>query len=196
MANNIQKAKSILRKQIKSQLRALSKDEVDRQSQIIAKKLTELPEYQKSKRISVYLSMKKEVQTEFILRDAFNNNKTIFIPKYVGSDMDMVKLASMDDYYNLPETSWHIKQPLDNDHSREDALNTGGLDLIVVPGVGFTQHGHRMGHGKGYYDTYFEKVVKVQNSYPYLVGLGFNLQMMPDIPVSDWDKLLDTVITA
>jgi len=107
----------------------------------------------------------------------------------------MVKLGSMDDYRQLPETSWKIKQPLDDDHSREDALTGGGLDLIVVPGVGFTQAGHRMGHGGGYYDTYFEKVFQKQNSYPFLVGLGFDFQMQAELPLCDWDKMLDAVIT-
>jgi len=59
MAGNIQQAKSVLRKQIKSQLRKMPQDEVHRQSQIIVKKLIEMPEYQKSRRISVYLSMAK-----------------------------------------------------------------------------------------------------------------------------------------
>jgi len=195
MAGNIQQAKSVLRKQIKSQLRKMPQDEVHRQSQIIVKKLIEMPEYQKSRRISVYLSMAKEVQTESILKDAFGSNKTIFIPKYVGKDMAMVKLGSMDDYRQLPETSWKIKQPLDDDHSREDALSGGGLDLIVVPGVGFTQAGHRMGHGGGYYDTYLEKVFQKQNSYPFLVGLGFDFQMQTELPLCDWDKMLDAVIT-
>lgn len=39
--------------------------------------------------------------------------------------MEMVKLNSLDEFENLPETSWKIKQPLDSDDSHDNALNTG-----------------------------------------------------------------------
>ena len=45
--------------------------------------------------------------------------------------MEMVRLYSMDDYDKLPETSWKIKQPAD-DEVREDALESG-QDLKSVP---------------------------------------------------------------
>lgn len=32
-----------------------------------------------------------------------------------------------------------------------------GLDLVVVPGVGFDRKMHRIGHGKGYYDCFFKR---------------------------------------
>ena len=48
--------------------------------------------------------------------------------------MDMVRLYSMADYESLPETSWHIKQPLEEDE-REEALQsgtTGGVSLTAT----------------------------------------------------------------
>ena len=38
--------------------------------------------------------------------------------------MKMVKLESLDDFNNMPETKWKIKQPAEND-VRPDALETG-----------------------------------------------------------------------
>ena len=34
-----------------------------------------------------------------------------FIPRYVGPNMDMLQLYSMEDYASLPLTKWKIKQP-------------------------------------------------------------------------------------
>lgn len=34
-----------------------------------------------------------------------------FIPRYIGLNMDMVKLHSMEDMMSLPVTSWNIQQP-------------------------------------------------------------------------------------
>ena len=186
-------AKNLIRKEIKKSLTLLTETEKARQSDIIVKKLFKHPVYLSSQRISVYMHMKNEVKTFDVIENALNGGKKVFIPKYVGSDMDMVQLFSVDDYHNLPETSWHIKQPADDDCSRENAMETGGLDLIVVPGVGFTLAGDRLGHGKGYYDTYIEKISKFKR--PYLIGLGFSAQIRPEIPTSSNDKTLDEVLT-
>jgi len=41
---------------------------------------------------------------DFVFRDCF-------VPRYIGSNMDMVKLDSMEDFFSLPLTSWNIRQP-------------------------------------------------------------------------------------
>lgn len=40
-------------------------------------------------------------------------------------NMDMVRLYSMQEFTNLPFTSWNIKQPMDENKAREEALSTG-----------------------------------------------------------------------
>lgn len=41
------------------------------------------------------------------------------------TNMDMVKLKSLENYKKLPLTSWNIKQPDDSTHNTEDCLSTG-----------------------------------------------------------------------
>ena len=72
--------------------------------------------------------MHDEVRTEEIIQDLFARGKTCFIPKYQSqgsSHMDMLRLHSMQDMESLPLTSWNIKQPSDDDLTREEALATG-----------------------------------------------------------------------
>ena len=83
-------------------------------------------EYKNSKRVSVYLSTKDEIDTKQILKDLFQSKKEIFVPVYDRSEMHMVKLYSMDDYEQLPLTKWNIKQP-DKSVARDDAFETGNI---------------------------------------------------------------------
>ena len=108
--------------------------------------------------------------------------------------MEMVLLKDLQDYKSLPVTKWNIKQPA-NDEIREEALETGGLDVILIPGMAFTKDGKRLGRGKGYYDTYLSKAKElIPGSPPKTIALAFNQQILDDIPVDDYDFLIDKII--
>lgn len=85
------------------------------------------PKYVSCTRIAVFLSMKDEVCTKEIIKDVFKQGKSCFIPRYEtnSNHMDMLKLNSLNDMETLPLTSWNIRQPAENDSSREEALATG-----------------------------------------------------------------------
>lgn len=139
--------------------------------------------------------------------------------RYNTSEMVMVKVKSVEDLKSLPKTKWNISQPADND-IREDALTTGilfnnisfsnsalfsmcmllyiyigGLDLIIVPGLGFTVNGKRLGRGKGYYDQCIaEYKTKYSSNSLKTIGLSFSQQICSDIPTNQQDSLVDFVI--
>lgn len=92
----------------------------------LCEQLCSLPEIQNSKRISLYLSTKDEIDTIQILKYIFETQKEVFVPRYKGKVMEMVKLFSMEDYETLPLTKWNIKQPNFNE-PRENALETGKI---------------------------------------------------------------------
>ena len=109
-----------------------------------------------------------------------------------GNRMEMVLLKDLHDYHTLPMTKWNIKQPSDDD-IREEALENGGLDLMLVPGMAFTEDGKRLGRGKGYYDTYLTKAKNNQISATKTIALAFKEQIVTDIPVDDHDFFIDSV---
>ncbi|XP_006208856.1 5-formyltetrahydrofolate cyclo-ligase isoform X2 [Vicugna pacos] len=139
--------------------------------------------------------MQDEIETEEIIKDIFQQGKTCFIPRYQfqSSHMDMVRLASPEEISSLPRTSWNIPQP-GEDEVREEALSTGGLDLIFMPGLGFDNHGNRLGRGKGYYDTYLKRCLQSQDGKPYTLALAFREQICPQVPVDENDVKVDEVL--
>ncbi|XP_072037752.1 5-formyltetrahydrofolate cyclo-ligase-like [Amphiura filiformis] len=189
----IRQAKKLLRLELKKRLQALSDADKTRQADFITNKLINHPIYRQSKRISVYLSMPEEVGTDQILRHIFANNKTCFIPQYIGPRMNMLKLNSMEDFETLPKTKWNIKQPAEGD-DREEALSTGGLDLIIIPGLGFSRSGDRLGRGMGYYDSYQRRCTEHTSGKPHTIALAFKEQMCDSIPTTDDDITIDHVL--
>ncbi|KAK9306713.1 hypothetical protein QLX08_002631 [Tetragonisca angustula] len=190
----VKSTKIALRKEMKDIILQLSTEEKQRQSRIVFKKLCSLPQFQESKRISLYLSTKDEIDTIQILKYIFDKKKEVFVPRYKGKEMEMIKLLSMQDYEALPLTKWNIKQPNVNE-LRENALETGGLDLIILPGVAFTANGKRLGHGMGYYDKFLDLCIKTQQKRPHLIAVAFNEQLWEDVPTSETDVILDLVLT-
>ena len=65
------------------------------------------------------------------------------------------------------------------------------LDFVVVPGVGFSRTGGRMGNGQGYYDRLLDRV----RADCVLVGLGYECQLFDDLIVSPHDVFMDKVVT-
>ncbi|XP_061671596.1 5,10-methenyltetrahydrofolate synthetase (5-formyltetrahydrofolate cyclo-ligase) [Syngnathoides biaculeatus] len=189
-------AKQALRKEIKRRVALLSEQEKQRQSSIVCQKLIKHPKYVACNRIAVFLSVNDEVRTEEIIKDVFKLDKSCFIPRYDQSSnhMDMLKLNSMQDMTTLPKTSWNILQPAEDDKTREEALSTGGLDLILVPGLGFDLSGKRLGRGKGFYDTYLQRCFRNPKGKPYTIGLAYKEQLCTDIPIDDNDELIDEVL--
>nr|CAD7449224.1 unnamed protein product [Timema bartmani] len=187
--------KDAIRKEVKKILASLTAQEKEKQSKLITSKLLSLPEYQKSNRVSVYLHMDDEVRTSHILEDIFHTGKICFIPRYAtdSTHMDMLRVNTLQELESLPLTKWNIRQPLISDE-RENALNSGGLDLIVVPGLAFSHQGARLGRGKGYYDTYLTKCRQLQNTPPVTVGIAFKQQVLDNIPTQEFDVKMDHVL--
>lgn len=65
---------------------------------------------------------------------------------------------------------------------------------MIVPGLAFTQKGHRLGGGKGYYDVYVQNCSHDPHGRPYTIGLAFNEQILHSIPTDVHDFMVDEVI--
>lgn len=63
------------------------------------------------------------------------------------------------------------------------------LDLVLVPGLGFTTDGSRLGRGAGFYD----RLLAGTNAIRF--GVGLDIQIMPHLPVETHDLPMDYVLT-
>ena len=62
-------------------------------------------------------------------------------------------------------------------------------DLALIPLVSFDRNRHRLGRGKGYYDRFLASFKGKS------IALAFGEQEYPDLPVEEFDRKVDAVIT-
>ncbi|PKG25731.1 5-formyltetrahydrofolate cyclo-ligase [Niallia nealsonii] len=177
--------KYIVRKQIKEKLSILTKEQHIKLSQEIAEKLFADPLFIQANSIGVTISNFPEVDTYEIIRRAWELGKTVSVPKCLPKTKGMAfrKLTSFDQletvYSGLQEP---IEKATEETASRE-------IDLLIVPGLGFTKEGFRLGFGGGYYDRY------LMNYVGKTLSLAFEKQLMADLPIEAHDLPVDKMIT-
>ena len=208
MSSLIRSLKAHLRAEIKSRLSLAlisSPSFALTCSHAIVLQLLEIDVWKDARGVSVFLSMPSaEVQTMELIKECFANQKRVFIPKITGGnpeDMKMYELDSIEEISSFELTKWGIPEPsLDQMNSKPDATMCGIIDLVILPGVGFDKQGGRLGHGKGYYDSFIERVSRSNASLavrePSTIGVCFNEQLMEEpIPSSHHDRKVELVIT-
>jgi 5-formyltetrahydrofolate cyclo-ligase len=66
-------------------------------------------------------------------------------------------------------------------------------DILLVPLVAYDHSFNRLGYGGGYYDRYIEKIEKIKKVTK--IGLAFSFQKISTIPINQYDKKLDFIVT-
>jgi 5-formyltetrahydrofolate cyclo-ligase len=157
-------------------------------------KLIELPEYKAAKTVLWYIDCRSELRTKFALPAALSSGKRIVVPYCTVDEAGANKLGlwlleSMDE---MIVGKWNILEPPKERWGEPGKeISPQELDLVVVPGVGFSRTGGRMGNGQGYYDRLLERV----RPDCVLVGLGYECQLFDDLIVSPHDVFMNKVVT-
>lgn len=70
------------------------------------------------------------------------------------------------------------------------------ISLVLMPLVGFDNHGYRLGMGGGYYDRTFNFVMRASRfKRPKLIGVAYELQRCEALKSNPWDVPLDGIVT-
>eukprot|EP00405_Crypthecodinium_cohnii_P016007 CAMPEP_0206461584 /NCGR_PEP_ID=MMETSP0324_2-20121206/25459_1 /ASSEMBLY_ACC=CAM_ASM_000836 /TAXON_ID=2866 /ORGANISM="Crypthecodinium cohnii, Strain Seligo" /LENGTH=201 /DNA_ID=CAMNT_0053933555 /DNA_START=134 /DNA_END=739 /DNA_ORIENTATION=+ len=182
--------KAALRKTVADRIKALDEAEILRQSEAVAERLQKNPWYEKSKAITLFLSMPTgELQTSKIVENAFKDGKRVFCPRVMGKGhMEMFEVFNAAEVPTLPLSKWKIPEP----PTDRPMVDPPELDLMVVPAVALNLQRARCGHGAGFYDRY---ILRAQaGGRCKTVGIGLTPQLYDDIPEDEHDQRLDGVI--
>jgi 5-formyltetrahydrofolate cyclo-ligase len=137
--------------------------------------------------------------------------KRVFLPRIVdvkhkqfesqNNELEMIEVLSISEIQNFqPHGKYKLREPPIpcSTDKQQLAFDAGGLDLIILPGMAFTSKCERLGHGKGFYDTFISRHSewsKANNKrIPFLIAIGCTAQLVDSIPTEPHDKALDAVI--
>jgi 5-formyltetrahydrofolate cyclo-ligase len=181
-----QEQKSILRKEVLQKRNSLSDYQIARMSKLIQETLIGSPEFIESKSIGVYLPIGSEVQTDDIIRNAIESEKTVMLPRVITNDLHFFIVEKHDyEHDSFDVNKFGIKEP------KKTNMKLDFIDLLIVPGIVFDSHGYRIGYGHGYYDKFM-----AEKRFSKSIGLAYEFQLMKNpIPKSEFDKKIDILIT-
>lgn len=151
---------------------------------LIFKNITQNPYFLSAKVIFSYVSFQNEVDTHRIIRHAFDLGKKVCVPKVINREKGM-KVLYIESIEELIPSKMGILEPDIN----KEAVAINDIDMAIVPGLAFDNFGGRLGYGGGFYDRFFE------GSNIKKIGIGYEFQILKDVPKEEHDILIDGIIT-
>ena len=174
--------KRSIRKQIRGLKKQFTDEELVEMSRPIISELLAHQAVNGAKTILTYYSLPDEVFTHDAINLLAAQGKTVLLPKVIDGENMEIRLYEKPE--DLAEGFYGIMEP-----TGKLFTDYAGIDVAIVPGMGFDKSGHRLGRGKGYYDRFLPKAVNA-----YKIGVCFDFQKQEDIPSDNYDVIMDEVI--
>lgn len=175
--------KNTKRKEIANKLNLLGENRRTQKSKAILANLISTRIWEESESIFIYIDFKTEVKTEEIVERALVSSKNVYIPYINGKEMTFHKIEGLQ---GLIVNRFGIKEP-------DPTLPVGAPDsksIMILPGVGFTKKGERLGRGGGFYDRYLSKHMNGVK-----VAIAYREQIVDNLETDPWDQKADILIT-
>ena len=153
-----------------------------REGEACAEGLANLPQFKAAGTVFCYASYGSELPTEEILALCRREGKRVALPRVL--DRTAMKFYAAEGvapgYRGIPEPA-----------AGEELLPQKG-DLMLLPGLGFSRKGERLGYGGGYYDRYLASL----EILPLLCGVCYSCQVVEALPVEEHDMRMDLLLTS
>lgn len=179
-------SKSIIRRQLREMLAAMPADQRHRKSQLACDLIASSPEFHQAWIIMLYLSTTEEVDTAPLALRAWQSGKTVVVPKVSWDQRRILPIEINSLQAGLTVSGQGVREPVAG-----KPVPVNEIDLVIVPGLGFTEKGYRIGRGMGFYDRFL-----AQGEFLGLsCGLCFQEQVVGTLPVLDHDVPLSMLVS-
>jgi 5-formyltetrahydrofolate cyclo-ligase len=144
-------------------------------------------DFRAARAVLVSLAFRSEWETRPLLEAALALGKVVGAPRVNPGKRMLETYAITDLERDLGPGFLGIDEPLPHC----GPLPLDAIDWVLVPGVAFDTHGHRIGYGGGYYD----RLLPLLRSDARRVAGAFELQVVEQVPAAMHDLQVDAVVT-
>lgn len=172
-----------VRRELKEMAAGFSERYVAETSRVVCEKVLQSSEFKRATVIFGYLSFRNEISVDAVLEEALRSGKTVAVP-WIVSQTEM-KAALLDSLDDLPLDRYGIRtapEPV-------ILVEPEKIELILVPGAGFTEAGCRMGRGAGFYDRFLAQ------AQGFRLGITCDRLLRETIPTDAYDQQVDALVT-
>ena len=172
--------KAALRKHLLEKRDATSAELRDIASKRIHENLKKNSSFIDAKNIACYSPIGSEVDTHDIMLNILEQGKNLLLPRIIDDNIQFYIVPNLE---KLEKGSFEIMEPKD---SCEKAKK---IDCVLIPTVGASKLGVRLGYGKGYYDRFLSSTNAVK------ISLTYSKQIIKSIPSDLHDIKIDWIVT-
>jgi len=172
--------KAALRKHLLEKRDAISDEFRNISSNKIHQNLKQVDSYINSQNIACYFSIGSEIDTYDIMLGILEQGKNMLLPKIVDNNLEFYVVPNLE---KLEKGNFEIMEPKDSCKKAEK------IDCVLIPTVGVSKSGVRLGYGKGYYDRFLSLIDAVK------ISLTYSKQIVKSIPNDSHDVKMDLIVT-
>jgi 5-formyltetrahydrofolate cyclo-ligase len=182
--------KADLRRRFRAMRDALSDSQAAELSRQAQERILELRTWREARSVLLYVGCRGETTTDRLLRTAWDDGKTVLLPRCLPASPGEMELACARSGHDLKPGLYAIPEP---DPETCRAVVSPAVDLVVVPALAFDHRGYRLGQGGGYYDRL---LASEPFSHTLAIGLAYDFQVVDRLPVDSWDRPVAAVATS
>lgn len=173
--------KKDIRTCIFSRREAAREEDLQTGSSLIFQKVCQTEEYRQARSVYAYMDFRREVMTRAFIQQAWRDGKKVAVPKVEGKDLVFYPLES---FLQLEPGYFGIEEPISGIPAKDEEA------LLILPGVAFDVHCHRIGYGQGFYDRYLS-----HHPHHATIAVAFDFQVLEEVPFEERDICPGLLIT-
>jgi 5-formyltetrahydrofolate cyclo-ligase len=184
-----------LRQELRRRRRSLSAQQRRQANLALCRRLHQLPEVRRARRVALYLPNDGEIDPRPLIPWLTGRGVRIYLPVLKPLSDNSLWFVHYHPGTPMRRNRFGIPEP-ETRHGAHRArrMPAWALDLILLPLVGFDERGQRMGMGGGFYDRSLA-FTRRPGPRPTLIGLAHDCQRVDRLPTAPWDVPLDAIVS-